>query len=359
MSSIIGVDVLRKCLLLVLVLLISLSLVGCQTPLRDGESQVTPTAITDDVTSPAITEIPKVPQLLIFVNRLSGWESVGDELEESMRVMAAEKGWDLQSFSSLSEVNVQGDPVLFVIAGGDAELSEEIDRYPDAFFILVAVTGAIPAERVAVIGPEGMRSDKVAFLGGFIAAMLTPSWRVGVIGVEEGGEGRASIKSFLNGAVFFCGLCRTLDPPFHEYPTSTSVANSDASSLRSGYEQLSPVAIKTIGLTHEFSSDSVDTVVGELASVGINWIGPTPPSAGSREHWIATILPFPAGDIKNVYERLVLGEGDVSIAMSFDIRDVHMDLLSEGKLELVLEIMRDLERGVIDTGVDPQTGQDR
>ena len=350
---------LRKILVFVLVVLISLNLFGCQTPSGDGGSQGTTTEIIVGVTSPAITETPKVPQLLIFVNRLSGWETVGDELEASMRVMAAEKGWELLSFRSFSELNIQGDPVLFVIAGGDVELSEEIERYPDAFFILVAVAGAIPAERVAVIGPEGMRADKVAFLGGFIAAMLTPSWRVGVIGVEQGGEGQAAIKSFLNGAVFFCGLCRTEYPPFHEYPTSTTVANSDASSLRSGYEQLSPMAIKTIGLTHEFPSDSVATVVSEVASVGINWIGPNPPSDESREHWIATILPFPAGDLENVYERLVLGEENVSIAISFDIRDVHPDLLSEGKLELAQEIMRDLERGVIDTGVDPQTGQDR
>jgi hypothetical protein len=349
----------RKLLKIIIFILVALSFFGCQTPSVDSETKSPPTEISVDTLSPTISETPEPTQLLIYIDRLIGWDSVSNELAETLELMAVEKGWDLHSFTSFSEVTGEGEPVLIVVAGGNADLSDEMDRYPNAFFILVAVTGAKPAEGVGVIGPEGMRADKVAFLSGFISAMITPDWRAGVIGVGEDGEGHAAIRSFLNGAIYFCGLCRTLDPPFYDYPTSTSVASSDVSSLRSGYEQLASQAVRTIGLTHEFAADTVNTFVNESAGLGIDLIGPNPPSIDNQENWIATILPYPSGNLEKVYERLILGEEDVSLAIGFMISDVHPELLSDGKLELARSVARDLERGVIGTGVDPQTGQDR
>jgi basic membrane lipoprotein Med (substrate-binding protein (PBP1-ABC) superfamily) len=293
------------------------------------------------------------------VNRLEAWASVSQELTVTLESLADENAWEFRSFIDLSKRTEFVDPALVVIVGGETGISDFIQRYPEAYFILIAVPGSTPADRIAVIGPEGIRPDKIAFLSGYIAALVTPNWRTGVIAVGQSGGGQAALKSYLNGVVYFCGLCRPASPPSHAYPTSATVPASDEVGLSAGYDQLIGKAITTIGLTHEFSSGSVDLAINNASNSNVYWIGPYAPSEKSRDQWIATVQPNPSADLVEVYNRLALGENDILIPMTFDVRDINQDLLTEGKLRLVLDIKRDLESGIIDTGVDPQTGQDR
>ena len=296
---------------------------------------------------------------MVFINRLHGWDSISEDLTETLEEIAREEGLVFQILSSFNDLNDQLDPILVVVAGGDADFSDFINQFADSYFIVIAVPEVGPSRRVAVIGPEGLRMDKMAFLEGYISALITSEWRTGVIGLGSTGEGQAAMKGYINGVRFFCGLCRIKNPPFYDYPVSAYVSSPDVNSLQSGYELLASQAVETIVLTHEFKPEFVKTVISEAMSSSIYWMGPNPPAPNHREFWIATILPYPSEDIADAYRQLRSGKEDVIFPMKFVVRDVRSDVLTEGKLKLVHEVLRDLELGIIDTGIDPLTGQDR
>jgi hypothetical protein len=204
-----------------------------------------------------------------------------------------------------------------------------------------------------------MRPDQIAFLSGYISALTTSDWRVGVIGVDATAEGQAALTSFINGGVFFCGLCRSSYPPFNEYPTGVAVASLDGDSIGLGLDQLRDQGVTTIGIAPEFSSVVVDLAMESERSNQISWIGPNPPDPENRGQWIATIQPDPASVFAEIFGRLSNGEMEISVPMPLAVRDVNDAILTEGKLRLVLEMRDALLQGSVDTGVDPQSGLER
>ncbi len=334
-------------------------LAACQNGSADQIESASPSPSPDAVPALPATYTPKPPGKLIYVDRLEGWDSVSQEIRTVLTSVAADRGWSFLAYSDLPDLDDLNGAVLVVISGGTMEFSELFQALEETLFILVAVEGATPQGRVAVIGPEGMRADMGAFIAGYISAMVTEDWRVGSIGVGESGEGRAAIEGFLNGAVFFCGLCRPAFPPFHSYPSSAAVSVADAAGIQAGFEQLSSQAIKTIYVTHEFSVESVSEGLEGLPDGGILWIGPTPPEHFGDVYWLATVKPDPASTIDGVVQALSSGADDLVVGIPYVIEDINEDVLTVGKMQVLADLLRDLDAGVIDTAIDPLTGRER
>jgi hypothetical protein len=288
---------------------------------------------------------------------MHGWENVSADLIEYFQALANQQNWEYRSFQAILEPTDLEDARLIIIFGGEEDVSSLIESHPDTMFMLIAVHGATPSKGVAVIGPDGIRADKVAFLSGLISALVTPEWRIGVLAIGDTGQGLAELESYIQGAIFFCGLCQPAYPPYHVYPTSIRVSDTSTGSIQVGLEQLKALSVSTIGFTHEFQTEMIDLAIGAFSSPRSLWIGPTTPSESYRAQWVATVRPDPARVMGDIFERLIEGDEQILVPMPIGLFEINESVLSEGKLRFILSAVDDLEVGVIDTGVDPQTGE--
>jgi hypothetical protein len=338
-------------------LIINLSSCGLTTQANGTTQTAEPTDVS--TTIPPASETPVKPKRMIFINQMSGWESVSGDLIEYFRALANQQNWEYRSFQEVPEQGDLEDASLIVVFGGNADVANLIGSHPDTLFMLIAVPDATPSKGVAIIGPDGMREDKVAFLAGIISALVTPEWRVGALAIGDTGSGLAALESYIQGAVFFCGLCRPSHPPYHDYPTSVRVTDTNEGNIQAGLEQLQALSVTTFGFTNEFQTETIDLAIVALNNPQSLWIGPIPPSDSLREQWIVTVRPDPVRVLDDIFERMSQGEEKIIVPMPIGLFEINEAVLSEGKLRYILNVRDDLEAGVIDTGVDPQTGEPR
>ena len=123
---------------------------------------------------------------------------------------------------------------------------------------------------------KGDHPDQQGFIAGVIAAMLSNDWRVGVISLSDTVEGHAARTGFLNGVVYFCGLCRPAHPPFYEYPlvyelpsTATSAEWQEAANYMVDHDVLA---------VYVFPQAGDESMLSILAAGKINIISSGEPS---------------------------------------------------------------------------------
>jgi hypothetical protein len=179
---------------------IAVDVVNVVEPTESPLTQPTPTSTPEPLPDLAILLIP--PGLAS-----SQYEGVQALLEEKL----AETGVPLQVTSTLSEEDL-GEHVRLVTAISPPEgISDLILSSPHTHFITLGAVGLPPQNNLNQIEIENPSADLAAFMAGVIGAIITPDWRIGVIAADE-----VSSRAFINGGVYFCGLCRQVYPPFFD-----------------------------------------------------------------------------------------------------------------------------------------------
>ena len=202
-----------------------------------------------------------------------------------------------------------------------------------------------------------MRPDQQGFIAGVIAALITSDWRVGVLGPGDSAEARAARLGFLNGAVYFCGLCLPYHGPSVDYPLYQELpSGASVQEAQLAVQALSDQAVKTIYLPAGVLTAELVPILAQLKA---NLIGSGAPPAELAPQWAVTIQSDPLPGILEVLPLLLAGQGGHTRELALLLSDVNPDLLSEGRQARAQEILADLLDGYIDTGVDPLSGESR
>lgn len=352
-------------------LLIFLSLSACGSP--NGQSPIsdTPTHEIDltslptpaetivpqvtDTDSPIISPLPTSAQITL----LSADPAVDPHLFESFRHMleqlATEDGMHFEVHSSADLQYLNESLRLVVALPPDPGIEALAASWPQVDFLAIGIPGLQPTPNLSVIHPLDEIIDQVSFLAGYIAAVVTPEWRVGVIGNSTLPDGSAARQAFQNGVVFFCGLCQQSHPPYHRYPLYADT-NMGADDLvwKSAADELISMAVRTVFIAPGAGNDALLTY---LASEGVNLIGSGPPPEEVRDHWVASIRVDYISALSESWPDLLAAGSGITIPLPILIEDVNQDLFTPGRQLLVEKLLPDLLSGFVDTGVDPRTGQ--
>jgi hypothetical protein len=279
-------------------------------------------------------------------------------LAESLRVALegpitqAGLRWEMRT-----ELDPQEPGLKLVIAlPPDPGISELASQAPQAQFVTVGM-GDMPAlPNLSQVGGE-TRYDQQGFIAGVIAAMLTPDWRVGAVSTADTTDGKAARNGFINGAVYFCGLCLAYHGPIFDYPLYVEVpSNASEVDWQGAVDALVSQAVKTV---YVFPGAGQEDLMRALAQAGVNIISSGPPPEDIKAQWIASITTDPVVPILEHLPDLLAGKGGIDMPAPIVIRDVNPALFSLGRQNLVEKILNELLGGDIDTGVDPQTGETR
>jgi hypothetical protein len=244
---------------------------------------------------------------------------------------------------------------LVIALPPDPGLADLAAAAPNTQFLAVQIPGLQAGTNLSTIGATGARPDQQGFLAGYIAAMLTSEWRVGVISVSDTVEGRSARTGFINGAIYYCGLCNPLYAPFYDYPLYIEMP---AGSSSAEWQALASYMVDHyVKMVYVYPGAGDQAMLDYLAQSGINIISSGVPSETLRPNWVTSLNTDVLALVQTLIPQLLQGNGGQDYPLPVAITEVNLDLLSPGKLVLADKLLQDLQSGYIDPGVDLTTGE--
>lgn len=343
-----------------LALLFSLLLFACgqgspgETPGPALEATPLPLPSQTPAPSPSVTPLPSLAVLLAPPEadpRLAG------ELQPALADLAAGAGLRFQTRPSLAPVEL--DQVQVVVAlPPNPGLPELVVAAPQTQFLAIGFPGLQAAPNLSVVAAQAERTDQLAFLAGYTAALITADWRVAVVSEPGTLAGVVARQAFTNGVTFYCGLCRPPYPPFPAggYPLSVELSpGASPSDWQATLTYLSSWEVGAVFVQPELAEQGFLNV---LAQAGFNFILAGSAPAELEANWAASLGYTDAlADALALWPDLVAGQGGQRIDLPLGFSYVNPDLFSPGRQRLAESILADLLAGFIGTGVDPLTGE--
>lgn len=274
---------------------------------------------------------------------------LAEALQLQLAELAASQGMELQVQASFDPGEPDDDLRVVVALPPDPGLAELAAAAPGVQFLALGIPGLQPGANLSVIETEAAGPERQGFLAGYLAAIVTEEWRVGVIAASDTPEGTAARQGFLNGAVFFCGLCRQSYPPFYTYPMSAELPS--ASSPAEWQAAAASLVEKSVRTVYVAPGAGDEDMLLSLAQAGVSLIGSGPPPAAAQERWIASVQADPLPALRQAWPDLIQGKGGARLVPTLEIAFVNPRLLSPGRQLRVEEIAQELQGGYIDTGV--------
>jgi hypothetical protein len=280
-------------------------------------------------------------------------------LQDVLTGLAEQAGLGLEVRMSL-DTSELGNVRIVVALPPITGLAELAASAPGTQFLAFGTQGLQPAPNLSVIATPAGRPDQLGFLAGYLAAVITDDWRVGVVSEAGTAGGKAASLGFRNGVTYFCGLCLPVYPPFPNrgYPVQVDLPDgAEAQDWQAAIDTLTTWQVET-GFVYPAVAD--EELLADLAGADINLIVAGQPADAWREHWVASLgSQDPLQSLPDLWAKLLAGEGGEEVSLPLGFSGVNPDLLSPGRQRLVETMLADLLAGFIDTGVDPQTGESR
>ncbi len=210
--------------------------------------------------------------------------------------------------------------------------------------VSLGIIGLQATANLSLLAPDGIRYDQLGFALGYLAAMVTPEYRLGALALQASAESLSLARGFVAGGTYFCGLCRPVHPPYVSYP-ALFVAPGDELAL-SGVTTLlvapPPASLADLGLS---------------PAPDLAFLGPDDLFSTEAPSWIAS-ADFEIDEAFDaLWAQVQAGQGGMVMPLGIHFHRVDTVRVSEGRLELAKTLLGDLVAGRIDTGVDPLTGE--
>jgi hypothetical protein len=278
-------------------------------------------------------------------------QSLSEEVQSFLSDWIPDLGYRFQVRPGLVNSDFQRDDLRLVVAlppnGDVARLARD---HPETKFFTLGIQGVEPAPNLTALGAEGYRLDQQGFVAGYMAAMITPDWRIGVIGFSGSDDTLAARQAFFTGATYYCGLCRPSYPPWYEYPLYFELGpDADTVAWRTAADYMIQRVVETVYVVPGAGDDAM---LRHLAENEIQIIAGSPPPPGIEAQWVASLAFDLLGTFVEVWPDFVSGEAEGIVPIPMKITHINPDLLSPGKERLVNLVMKDVLEGYIDLGVD-------
>jgi hypothetical protein len=340
----------RLSFLLLLILLTSCSL---GTP---AATEPTSTPRPTSTPVPTVGPTPTLPPpLVILVLPADMNEERSQAYQKTVYDLAQSAGYRFQVLNKLSTADLElvSNLKVVIVLSSATEITSLVAAAPQAQFLAVNIAGVTPGGNVSVLGGESLPIDQVAFMAGYISALVTGDFfQVGALLRKDTPEAPIIRTAFEAGRTYYCGLCRPIGwyTPF-EYPAFIEIPGDAKPSEYTAYSDVL-VLQKKVGTI--FLQSGIDTpdLIKYLSTVGTLVIGTQTP-AKTYSNWVATLQPDYLAALKSAWPELAAGQGGKAFPAPLAFTDVNPDLFSPGKQGLAQKTLNDLFAGLISTKINP------
>ncbi len=336
--------------LTMIALFAGLILTACDTKLPIESQPIT----TIQATQPSDTPIPLTDTPIPAANKV--WFVAGSSLAinqaqmilEAARSLVEQNGWQLelvQNYSSAELDSRAGELKAVIVLAPDPGLAEMAARHLDITFFPIGISGLPAAPNIYPIAPQGLHPEWEAYLAGYLAAVLTEDWRIGMITQTGTDDGSRAAAGFTDGGVMFCGLCNPEFPPYTDYPYVLSI---NAGVAQAEWQPIADDIIqKQIKTAYVSPAVATDELLGYLAQNNIRLITGTPPVADLEAAWIAVIQTDYASSLVSAWTDFIADQPPTSYQAQIKVIPVDTSLLSAGKMEWLNKVIADLTSGFL------------
>ncbi len=343
-----------------LLLCLVVFLAACGTIVPTEKPSATPAPSLTATTTPTATLTPTStpqPPFAVLLAPPGADQAQVDTLQVALNDIVIQAGVQWQVRQQLTTDDLVPALRLVVAVPPDPGLAELIAAAPDTQFLALGIPSLTAAPNLTTIANDGGRPDQQGFVAGVIAAMLSNDWRVGVISTSDTVEGRSARTGFLNGTIYFCGLCRAAHPPFYEYPmyfelptTATSVEWQEAANYMVDH------SVETV---YVYPGAGDEAMLSILANAKVNIISSGEPTPSTSPAWVVSLTTDPIPLIQSQVAGLLDGSitGGQSLVVPIQFMQINPLVLTPGKQKLAQQVSSDLQAGFIDTSVDLTTGE--
>lgn len=306
----------------------------------NGSGRVTPTltSVPTPVVTPTATERPSTALLVVP-------QGADPSLAESIRKTAAElakaSGLAFAEQATLAATDLTVSTRVVIVLAPDPGLVNLAAAAPNTPLIGIGISlpegDALPANISSIETGE----QQQAFIAGFIAAIVAPDWRVGILSQADAPTSQTLRDAFMNGASYLCGICNPKYPPYTSYPVAVEITpGSDWNAAVAGLTE------KTLQAAYVDPALNSPDLLNGIAQAGINLIGTTSPEEALHPHWVATLHSDPASALKQAWPTLLAGKSS-HLTAEIQLTDVNSDLLTPGRLQQVETTIHNLQAGFI------------
>ena len=339
---------------LVVLLFNSILLTSCVlSPVRSTSTPPIPVG----TPAPSTSSTPSKPLVIL---ELPGDmdQAESDQYQTLVYNLAQADGLRYQVRNSLTTADLafEGPALKVVIAlPPDPGLTTLTASAPGVQFLAVSIPGLTPASNLSSIGASGIPVDQQAFLAGYIAGMVAPEWRTGILYQKETPGGDAAHTAFEKGYHFYCGDCfnPNFSQPFSHglYPIPVGIPTDAPESNYNGYADL--LIRNFVKVAYVYPAIATPELLSYLAQNKVLLIGQTLPGEEVRPNWITSIQPDLISALQRIFPDLLAGHGGQIVPTPLLLADVNSSLLSDAKLRLVQQVLDGLQNGSIGSGVTP------
>jgi hypothetical protein len=258
--------------------------------------------------------------------------------------------FQVRNMLAVSDVSMEPGLKVVIALPPDPGLAGLAAAAPQVQFLGVGIPGLTAAPNLSLVGAAGRPVAQQAFLAGYIAAMLSPDYRVGLL-TREDPDGLTAEAAFINGVHFYCGLCNPAFAPFYSYPLHIEIPLDAPEGQYPAYADVLDRYMVEVAFV--YPDIATPDLLDFLYQEDILIIGESLPYEELRPDWIVGIQPEVISAIQKLFPDLAAGRGGQDIATPLRLTDINPDLLGAGKLRLVEEVLADLQDGFIDPLVNP------
>jgi len=307
-----------------------------------------PTVVPTHTPLPPPTMIPTSSTPLAILVIPAEMDKVSSDLyQKTVYDLAQQSGYRFQVRNTLTPSDLTDPTLKIVIAlSTDPGMASLAPSAPGVQFLAVNIPGLAAGGNLSVLA-GGTQLDVSSFLAGYIAAMLSDEYHIGMIIPQGDAEAQRAFNAFNNGKTYYCGLCRTFYLAQFAYPTFVEIPADEDPARYGGYANILINERKVYTLYVYPSLASAD-FLSYLGTQGVMLIGtsmPEPRPGG----WVATISPDTVKAIQSAWPSLVAGQGGINVQSPLGLADVDPELLTPGKLRLAQETLDALLAGRIST----------
>lgn len=320
-----------------------------ETPVSpDATSVPQPTATLEPTPGPTPTPAPPLVILVLPAD-------LNDEDSQAYQAvvydLAQSAGYRFQVRNQLTEADLEPALKIVIALPPDPGILALAAAAPQAQFLAVNMPGIQPGGNLSVLGNESARADYIAFMAGYIGAMVTEDFfQVGAMLKKDSPESPVIQKALATGRTYYCGRCLPIGwytqftyPAFIEVPPDAK---------ESEYNAYSDFLVIQKKVETIFIQPGLDTpeLLQYLSTVGVLMIGTQTPTK-KVNGWVVTLQPDYLEALKSTFPELAAGQGGRAFSAPLSFTDANPELFSPGKQIDARRVLDDLLRGYIDTSV--------
>ncbi|MFN8411244.1 MAG: hypothetical protein U0Z26_02535 [Anaerolineales bacterium] len=329
--------------LVFITLLIVLAVSAC------GQSATTPlppTAVPTDTPVPTATIIPTPSTPLALLVIPADMDKASSDLyQKTVYDLAQQSGIRFQVRNVLTPQDVADSTLKVVIAfPPDPGIVALAATAPNVQFLTVGIPNINPGGNVSVLALDS-QVEIPAFLAGYVAAMITDEYHIGMLFPRGDPQGELAFRAFSNGMMYYCGACRTFYVSTIGYPTYLDIPADEDPAKYGGYANIliNDRKVDTLYIYPTLANDDFLSFVGTTGALLIGTRRPEPRPGG----WVMTIQPDTVKAIQQEWPSLIAGQGGQTVQSPLGLADIDPSLLTPGKQRLAQETLDALLAGRI------------